>query len=155
MDGLTAAAVLGVSPGATKQEITQAFRTRAKLAHPDATGSHESFVALRAAYDHLAGQASDPAGAPDTDCALDNLDAAVTSEVGGLGAHRSWFQPAATPAATSTVDLADTARTPRPTRAGARSAPPRPPRRDRCADRRDARGLSFDDHLDALLAAGH
>lgn len=53
MDGRTAAAVLGITQGATRDEIRRAFRARAKLAHPDAHGTDEAFVTLRAAADLL------------------------------------------------------------------------------------------------------
>ena len=62
MDGRTAAAVLGISQGATRGEIRRAFRARAKLAHPDAHGTDEAFVVLRAAADLLL--ASAPVDAP-------------------------------------------------------------------------------------------
>ncbi len=53
MDGPTAAAVLGITQGATRDEIRRAFRARAKTAHPDAHGTDEAFVTLRAAADLL------------------------------------------------------------------------------------------------------
>lgn len=53
MDGRTAAAVLGITQGATRDEIRRAFRARAKIVHPDARGSDEAFVTLRAAADLL------------------------------------------------------------------------------------------------------
>lgn len=53
MDGSTAAAVLGITQEATRDEIRRAFRARAKLAHPDAHGTNEAFVTLRAAADLL------------------------------------------------------------------------------------------------------
>ncbi len=60
MDGSTALAVLGLEPGATKQQIKANFRALAKGAHPDASGAAvapaesvatDAFVELRAAYE--------------------------------------------------------------------------------------------------------
>ncbi len=59
MDGPTAAAVLGITQEATKDEIRRAFRARAKVAHPDARGTSEAFVTLRAAADVLLAAAPD------------------------------------------------------------------------------------------------
>ena len=62
MDGSTAAAVLGVAPGATRAELRRAFRARAKLAHPDsglAAGSDDAFVTLRTAFEQLDAAAPD------------------------------------------------------------------------------------------------
>ncbi|MEZ5412371.1 MAG: DnaJ domain-containing protein [Acidimicrobiales bacterium] len=62
MDGRTAAAVLGIAQGATRDEIRRAFRARAKIAHPDAHGTDEAFVTLRAAADLLLALAPDRPG---------------------------------------------------------------------------------------------
>ncbi|MEZ5227247.1 MAG: J domain-containing protein [Acidimicrobiales bacterium] len=58
MDGSTALAVLGLEPGATKQQIKTTFRALVKGAHPDAFGvssssadSADAFVELRSAYE--------------------------------------------------------------------------------------------------------
>ncbi|MDH4077506.1 MAG: J domain-containing protein [Acidimicrobiia bacterium] len=59
MDGRTAAAVLGITQGATRDEIRRAFRARAKIVHPDAHGTDQAFVTLRAAADLLLATASD------------------------------------------------------------------------------------------------
>lgn len=49
-------AQLGVAPGAAAEEIAAAFRRRARIVHPDVSGSGDAaaFVALKAAYDVLA-----------------------------------------------------------------------------------------------------
>jgi hypothetical protein len=128
MDGRTAAAVLGVAPGATRNEITRAFRAKAKLAHPDGSGSDEAFIALRRAYEILRDQA--PASPPRTQPAR----------------CHSWFRPPTT----ATVDLTDS---PIPPRARAsRSAAGNGAGNGARSPRRDRRGLTFDDHLRAQLA---
>ena len=67
MDGRTAAAVLGVRPGATKQEIRRAFRARAKQVHPDLqppqAPAATAFVTVRAAFELLLATAPDAAPA--------------------------------------------------------------------------------------------
>jgi hypothetical protein len=122
MDVQTAAAVLGVSPTATKREISRAFRARAKLVHPDAAGpdqpgSSDEFIALRAAFDALDGAGDQ------------------CRPVGRVVA--SWFGP---PRA-QTIDLSDTPSR-RPGRSSAAAPASRPGRRHR----------SFAEHLDAELA---
>ncbi len=57
MDGTTACAVLGVSPGASRQMIKKAFRRLARLAHPDQSGNAEAFRVLKSAYDVAFAQA--------------------------------------------------------------------------------------------------
>ncbi len=89
MDGWTAAAVLGVSPTASKREIARAFRAQAKSVHPDAAGSQEAFITLRAAFDQLHPSAP---------------------EAGPQATRSSWFQTASAP----TVNLTDTPAGPRP-----------------------------------------
>lgn len=42
--------VLGVSPGASPEEIELAYRRLARVYHPDAGGSHEAFLRLAEAY---------------------------------------------------------------------------------------------------------
>lgn len=42
--------LLGVGPGATREEVRQAFREKIKKAHPDAGGTAEEFRQLRLAY---------------------------------------------------------------------------------------------------------
>src|SRR4051812_50104197 len=48
---------LGLSPGATADEIRRAYRRLAKANHPDAAGEGAlpRFLAIQAAYEHLAG----------------------------------------------------------------------------------------------------
>jgi DnaJ domain len=45
--------VLGVKPGATREEINAAYRLKAKEAHPDAGGSADAMSELSAARDRL------------------------------------------------------------------------------------------------------
>jgi hypothetical protein len=95
MDGRKAAAVLGVSPRATKREISRAFRAGAKVHHPDACGSDGAFIALRAAFDVLHPHAPDD------------------WPLGRRGP--TWFEPAPD----HTIDLTDSAGARRrPTRTG-------------------------------------
>src|SRR5215207_552413 len=48
---------LGLSPGATQDEIRRAYRRLAKINHPDAAGDAAlpRFLAIQAAYEQLAG----------------------------------------------------------------------------------------------------
>lgn len=124
MDGRTAAAVLGITQGATRDEVRRAFRARAKLAHPDANGTDEAFVTLRAAADLLLTAAphhpARPAG-PAASAAPTLAEAAAgQGEAGGAVGRRlaRWeHRPAARPRAA--IDLAD-----RPAPAPARRTPP-------------------------------
>ena len=123
MDDQAAAAFLGISLEATKQEITRAFRARAKVLHPDISGSDEAFVALRAAFELLHGQAPEhrPAQRP-----------AMT-----------WRQAGRAPA--SIIDLTGSqirAAAPRRQARSTTGAPGQP---------RDASGMTFADHLVAEL----
>lgn len=43
-------AALGLEPTATPEEVKQAFRTKARLLHPDLGGDADQFDALRALY---------------------------------------------------------------------------------------------------------
>ncbi len=43
-------AVLGLEPTATSEEVKQAFRSKARLLHPDLGGDAEQFNQLRASY---------------------------------------------------------------------------------------------------------
>jgi hypothetical protein len=43
--------VLGITPSASEAEIMEAYRSKAKAAHPDKGGSHELFAALSQAKD--------------------------------------------------------------------------------------------------------
>lgn len=43
--------VLGVDPNASKDEIRAAFKTKAKLYHPDAGGDDQEFARIRKAYE--------------------------------------------------------------------------------------------------------
>ncbi|MFB6096417.1 MAG: ferredoxin Fer [Haloferacaceae archaeon] len=45
--------ILGVGPDADEEELKQAYRERAKEAHPDQGGSVEEFQLVRAAYDEI------------------------------------------------------------------------------------------------------
>lgn len=69
-------AVLGVRPGATKEEVKKAYRVLARKHHPDAPGgSHEKFQEIQSAYDqvksgiwikkHAEGGTSDGSSSPD------------------------------------------------------------------------------------------
>lgn len=55
MDGRTALAVLGLAPGATKQQVKTAFRALVKEVHPDASGVNSAdqadFLRLHTAYE--------------------------------------------------------------------------------------------------------
>jgi DnaJ-like protein len=46
--------ILGVAVNATEEQISEAYRTLAKKAHPDAGGSHEAFNRIKTAYDLMA-----------------------------------------------------------------------------------------------------
>lgn len=48
--------VLGLKPGASRDEIETAYREQAKTAHPDAGGSHDQMARLNAARADLLGQ---------------------------------------------------------------------------------------------------
>ena len=135
MDGRTAAAVLGITPGASRNEITRAFRAKAKLAHPDVAGSDDAFIALHQAYEVLRGGVSEH-----------------RRLLTGSTRNTAWFRPTA-PTARPSVDLCDAPLRPRQARraghgvAGSAAAGgARPPARDR-------RGLTFDDHLRAQLVS--
>lgn len=53
-DTQQAAAILGIEPGsATPETVRDAYRSRAKVVHPDAGGDQKQFVSLRSAYDHF------------------------------------------------------------------------------------------------------
>jgi hypothetical protein len=53
--------VLGVGPGATRGEVTEAFRRFALTHHPDRGGDPKTFQAGLAAYRRLAGAGAHPA----------------------------------------------------------------------------------------------
>jgi len=132
MDGRSAAAALGVGPQATKDEIRRAFRARAKLAHPDAAGSagsDEAFIALRAAFELLLPIAPEEPELP--------------SRSGPARTADRWMTAASADRPRPTVVLTDLRRT------VARRTAPAAARQD---PERDARGLSFDDHLAAAMA---
>jgi hypothetical protein len=44
---------LGLTPGASRDQILAAYREKAKAAHPDAGGSHDQMASLNAARDEL------------------------------------------------------------------------------------------------------
>jgi hypothetical protein len=44
-------AALGLTSSASPDDVKRAFRERAKVAHPDAGGSSEAFIALRTSYE--------------------------------------------------------------------------------------------------------
>ena len=55
--------VLGLGPGATRPEITRAYRLRARSIHPDVSAAHDSaarFAELAAAYRQAIGSLDDP-----------------------------------------------------------------------------------------------
>lgn len=159
MDGRTAAAVLGITQGATRDEIRRAFRARAKLAHPDANGTDEAFVTLRAAADLLLAAAphhparpatvgTDPA--PVSPPAAAHADAGIGTGIGtGTGAGNQaaggivggraarWVQQGATRPGAA-IDLTD-----RPAPAPARRTLPAPA---------EAAAAAFARVLDAELA---
>ncbi len=127
MDGRTAAATLGVGPRATRDEIRQAFRAKAKFLHPDAgaAGSAERFINLRLATEQLLANAPEmpPPARPGPAGCFEN------STVNGSDPRRA-------------IDLTDSVRRARPNgRPG-----------DRRPITRDARGPSFEDHLAAALS---
>ncbi len=119
MDGRTAAAVLGITQGATRDEIRRAFRARAKTAHPDAHGTDEAFVTLRAAADLLLAAApaaptadrttNDPSSPAPVDAVPGMAAMAMASAAGPTGAvgrrarweHRTTARPGAA------IDLTD------------------------------------------------
>ncbi len=128
MDGRTAAATLGVSAGATREEIRQAFRARVKLVHPDTTsGSPQAFLTLRAAFEFLV------ADAP-----------AAVEPNGSVNADRGPWSVADTNVRRPTIDLTDRPNLRRPPTV--RTVP-----RAGSAAPVDANGLSFEDHLAAAL----
>ncbi len=144
MDGRTAAAILGVSPGASKGEVTRAFRARAKATHPDGagatTGTGDDFIAVRAAYELLCRPTGD-------------LRAIVGSRRG------DWFRSVPT----ATLDLRDLPgpRTPlqprpapptRPARSTQAARPTRPTRPTQPLTDPSTGGRRFEDHLVAQLA---
>lgn len=45
--------VLGLSPGASDEEVKRAYRQRALETHPDRGGSAEAFRAVHAAFEHI------------------------------------------------------------------------------------------------------
>ena len=45
--------LLGIEPGATKREVRNAYRRRARKLHPDVGGSEETFKQLQEAYHRL------------------------------------------------------------------------------------------------------
>ncbi len=98
MDGSTALAVLGLEPGATKQQIKTTFRALVKGAHPDAFGGEvdttDAFVSLRAAYDRaLIDAPADPVAPAPPATAPANVDAPVMP-VAGRSRTGSWFTSA-------------------------------------------------------------
>ena len=60
--GIDALKTLGLKPGCTEQDVTQAFRRLARKRHPDKGGNKEDFQRLRAAYELLT-----TAGIPEVD----------------------------------------------------------------------------------------
>ena len=146
MDGRTAAATLGVGPQATREQIRQAFRARAKVLHPDSgpAGSAERFIAIRAAAEQLLSEARATAAAPSSPSA---------STDGAAGVARFETEGVVRPdRRTGSIDLTDTARrtarTGRPVAGHPSGAGVPGP------VRRDTNGLSFEDHLTAALAKG-
>lgn len=135
MDSRTAATVLGVNPGASKREICLAFRTRAKIVHPDASGSGEAFITLRSAFDELFPTAPDRGGRDSSD-----VDHVVGPHHVGPGA---WFRPAPR----ATINLTDSPTIRRATSIGVASATSAA-----SPDRRDRSGRTFADHLAAQLS---
>jgi len=57
--------VLGISETATDAEVRQAFRDRAREAHPDRGGTKEEFRAIRAAYEQILRERQTSGHAPD------------------------------------------------------------------------------------------
>ena len=45
--------VLGVNPGATKDEVKKAFKKRAMETHPDRGGNEEEFKKVNEAYEQI------------------------------------------------------------------------------------------------------
>lgn len=57
---------LGVEPGASTEEIRNAYRREASISHPDRGGAPERFIEIRSAYEFLRGRAHvEPPPAPD------------------------------------------------------------------------------------------
>lgn len=50
-DGSEWYSILNVKPNATKEEIMSAYKSLARVHHPDSGGSHEMFIKLRTAYE--------------------------------------------------------------------------------------------------------
>ena len=128
MDGRSAAAILGVDRRASKDELRRAFRARAKEVHPDTgpQGSESAFVALHEAFELL--MASAPERLP--------------------AAEPRYQAPA--PVRGRSIDLRDA---PSRTHRGPHSIPrPTPTSAPTRSEPRDARGMTFGDHLAAALA---
>jgi hypothetical protein len=47
----TSLALLGISPPYNEKDVTRAYKRLAKVAHPDAGGSHDEFIRLKNARD--------------------------------------------------------------------------------------------------------
>lgn len=126
MDGQQAAAILGVAQWATRDELRRAFRARAKSLHPDAGsgGSTERFIELRLAFDRLIAEA------PATEVSR-RLDGYETDAPRSAGSIDLTDTTARRPRRTATVAAVGSAGAASPTR--------------------DARGLTFADHLAAAL----
>jgi curved DNA-binding protein CbpA len=58
MDASSARRILGLSPGASEDEVKRAYRRLARQHHPDVGGDEEAFVRIQQAYDLLAGPAA-------------------------------------------------------------------------------------------------
>jgi hypothetical protein len=145
MDGTIAAATLGVSTAATKDELRRAFRARAKALHPDAggDGSSDAFRALRAAFDLLM------ARAPEAKVSSAVLDRRSRFDVIGVaGVTVGGLKPPP-----STLDRRDVARPvpARPVPVARRSPGGLGGRAIGSVAPVDAAGRSFDDHLAAAL----
>lgn len=90
-------ALLDIAPGATRDELRQAFRRLAKQHHPDRGGDRSTFEAVRDAYDVLLASA------------LPAADARVTASPGSAPARsaRTTPEPAPQPTIPITPDVTD------------------------------------------------
>lgn len=50
---LNAFSILGLKPPSSAREISAAYKSKARITHPDAFGSHEDFLVLQDAYNIL------------------------------------------------------------------------------------------------------
>jgi hypothetical protein len=81
--------LLGLSPGASVDQVKSAFRTLSRRHHPDAGGTHERFIALQGAYERiLSGEYADE---PSSHGQFEEAPGATVREPSGsTRGHRGW-----------------------------------------------------------------